>query len=137
LLVNQGFSKKMGQQYMALPGGHVDPGESCAQAVARECEEELQIKIRVDDVIFVSEQIYAGRKQDDEPRHELTLVFSGEIVTLPKTEGDKILSPEQSKNFRWLPLAQLPDAPLWPKSIKDFLLNEETSARYAFADETR
>jgi 8-oxo-dGTP pyrophosphatase MutT (NUDIX family) len=137
LLVNQDFSKKLGQHYMALPGGHVDPGESCAHAVARECKEELQIEIRVGDARFISEQIYAGRSQDDKPRHELTLVFEGELVTLPKTEGDKVLSPEPSKNFRWLPLAQLPDAPLLPTSIKQFLLNEDTSARYAFADETK
>jgi len=136
LLVNQGFSKKLGREYVALPGGHVDPGESCAQAVARECDEELQIEVSVGDLVFVSEQIYAGRGQSDEARHELTLVFRGELKTHPSRDGDQILSPEASKNFRWLPLSQLPDAPLLPRAVKQFLLNEAASPRYAFADET-
>ncbi len=137
LLVNQGFSKKLGQSYFALPGGHVDPGESCAQAVARECFEELEIEVEIGDICFVCEQIYAGRGQNDKQRHELTLLFRGALKTVPQRDGDKILSPEADKNFRWLPLTELAEAPILPRAIKQFLLNETTSPRYAFHDETR
>ena len=104
--------------------------------MARECEEELNIEAEIGDLCFVSEQIYAGRSKDDEARHELTLFFRGELKTLPQSDGDKIFSPEPSKNFRWLPLAELDEASLLPKAIKQFLLNKAASPRYDFADET-
>jgi len=136
ILVNQGQNKKSGEQYFALPGGHVDPGESCAQAAQRELEEELAAQIEVGELLFVSEQIYEGRKKGDEQRHELTLVFAATLTTAPREENGKILSPEKSKNFQWLPLTQLADANLLPRSLKQFLL-KESPARYAFHDDTQ
>ncbi len=135
LLVNQGQSKLTAETYFALPGGHVDPGESCPQAAQRELEEELEAQIEVGDLLFVGEQIYAGRKKTDGKRHEVTLLFAATLTQAPREENGKLFSPEPSKNFQWLPLSQLPDANLLPRSIKQYLL-KEIAARYAFHDDT-
>lgn len=136
LLVNRGQSKRTGETYYALPGGHVDPGESCPQAAARELDEELEAQIVVGDLLFVGEQIYSGRKKSDGKRHELTLLFEATLTKAPRETDGKILSPEPSKNFQWLPLSQLPDTNLLPRAIKQFLLKEST-ALYFFHDDTQ
>lgn len=136
ILVNQGKSKKTGETYFALPGGHVDPGESCVEAARRELQEELETEIQVGDLLFAAEQIYAGRSKNDGNRHELTLLFTATLTKAPHEANGKILSPEPSKNFQWLPLSQLPDANLLPPSLKRFLL-EQNSSRYDFHDATK
>ncbi len=137
VLVNQGRNKKTGDTYFALPGGHVDPGESCAGAAQRELLEELQARISVGDLLCVTEQIYAGRDNKDGPRHELTLLFRGALQSDLHSENGQILSPEKSKNFQWLSLDELPDCNLLPRALKQFLLTEKSAPRYAFDDDTR
>ena len=135
ILVNRGQSKRTGETYYALPGGHVDPGESCPQAAQRELKEELKAQIEVGDLLFVGEQIYDGRKKSDGKRHELTLLFAATLIKAPREKDGIILSPEPSKKFQWLPLSQLPNANLLPRSIKQFLL-QKSAALYVFHDDT-
>ena len=127
LLANHGTARD-GTRYYALPGGHVDPGENCVEALAREFVEELQGEIRVGDLLFVSEMIYGSPS-----RHELVLFFSAEIVLPPREENGRIVSPEPRKQFEWLPLSQLDEAPLVPPALKAFLC-EASTARYVFED---
>jgi ADP-ribose pyrophosphatase YjhB (NUDIX family) len=136
ILVNQGKSKKTGETYFALPGGHVDPGESCVEAARREVQEELEAEIQVGDLLCAAEQIYAGQSKSDGDRHELTLLFTATLTKAPREANGKVLSPEPSKNFQWLPLSQLPNANLLPPSLKRFLL-EQNSSRYDFHDATK
>ncbi len=133
LLVNANFSAKMNQAYVALPGGHVDPGEHCVEALKREIEEELAAKCEVGELLFVTEDIYAGREKDDKQRHELTLFFAAQIEGETTREDGSIESPERWKNFRWLPLGELPQTNLLPRSAKTKLL-DESAPRYQFTD---
>jgi ADP-ribose pyrophosphatase YjhB (NUDIX family) len=135
LLVNHGRNVKTGERYYALPGGHIDPGESSQQAVGREIEEELQAQVTVGGLMFVSESIYPGRHEDDGQRHELVLYFSANLDSTLNQRDGAILSPEADKEFVWLPLADLPSANLLPRTIKDFLLHQ-TSDIYGFSDDT-
>jgi ADP-ribose pyrophosphatase YjhB (NUDIX family) len=136
ILVNEATNKKTGEKYFALPGGHVDPGESCMQAAVRELDEELDAKVEVGDLLFVSESIYAGRKKEDDARHELVLYFEATLQnTLSESDG-QIQSPEKNKRFRWLPLAQLPSANLLPHSMRERILNPNAPL-YAFDDSTK
>lgn len=135
ILVNQNRNKKTGETYVALPGGHVDPGEDCKTALRREIEEELGAHATIGDLVFVAEDVYAGRSNAETSRHELTLVFEGGVTNVTETDGE-IRSPEKDKNFRWLPLAELAEANLLPITVKQFLLGE-SKAQYAFADSTK
>ena len=135
LLVNQNSNRKTGEKYVALPGGHVDPGEDCKGALTREIEEELAASAVIGDLVFVSESIYAGRNVGEKKRHELTLIFAGEISG-EKSVGKSVLSPEGDKDFVWLPLDQLAGANLLPANVKRFLLGHDL-ARYDFTDSTK
>ena len=133
LLVNQNQNEKTGERYVALPGGHVDPGEHCVEALQREIEEELAARCTVGDLAFVVENIYPGRREGETQRHELTLFFDAQIEG-ETTQGDgTIYSPEAWKAFKWLPLAEMGNANLLPPDAKAFLTGA-SQAQYQFSD---
>ena len=139
ILVNRSRNAKTNEEYFALPGGHIDPGESSVDALIREFEEELDAKVAVYDLCFVSESIYAGRRKSETHRHELVLYFHADLASELKGNGKEVLSPEKDKNFQWLPLKNLPNSNLLPESIKDYLLAtiaEAETQHYEFSDST-
>lgn len=139
ILVNRSRNAKTNEEYFALPGGHIDPGESSVDALVREFEEELDAKVAVYDLCFVSESIYAGRRKSEMQRHELVLYFHADLAHELKGNGKEILSPEKDKNFQWLALENLPNSNLLPESIKDYLLAtvaEAETQHYEFSDST-
>ncbi len=111
-------------------------GESCPAAVQREFQEELSASVKIGELKFVSESIYPGRKKAEKLRHELVLYYEGELQGDLPEEAGRIISPEPQKNFRWLPLSELPESNLVPSSFKQFLM-QQSSALYAFDDSTR
>ncbi|BCM90463.1 hypothetical protein IAD21_02316 [Abditibacteriota bacterium] len=134
LLVNGNTNKKTGEGYVALPGGHVDPGESCIEALKREIEEELAASCEVGELAFVTEDIYAGREKDEKvARHELTLFYQATISGEKTREDGTIESPEKWKNFHWLPLSEIGEANLLPRSAKKRLLDSQAPL-YQFTD---
>ena len=64
--------------YFYLPGGHVEPGESAAQACRREIREELGLDARIGACRLIAEQRF---EQGGKPRHEINLVFHVEHLT--------------------------------------------------------
>lgn len=59
-----------GRQYYLLPGGGLEWGETCAQGLAREFEEELSLKVAVGPLLFLNESIEPRGR-----RHILNLTF--------------------------------------------------------------
>jgi 8-oxo-dGTP pyrophosphatase MutT (NUDIX family) len=139
ILVNRSRNEKTNEEYFALPGGHIDEGEDCVIALEREFREELDATIAVYDLVFVSESIYAGRRQSEARRHELVLYFHADLASDLKENGKEIQSPEKDKNFQWLQLEAVPTSNLLPASLKEYLLatilDRETS-HYTFSDST-
>jgi ADP-ribose pyrophosphatase YjhB (NUDIX family) len=142
VLVNRSRNKKSGALYCALPGGHVDPGESCMEALEREIAEELGARCTVRDLLFVTEGVYAGRKKADTQRHEIVMYFAAEFTQPPREENGKIFSPEKSKNFGWLPLCEMDDKNLLPHLAREPLRKiaetgtQDAAPRYSFHDAT-
>lgn len=133
LLVNGNQNKKTGEKYVALPGGHVDPGEHCVEALKREIEEELAASCEVGALLFVTESLYAGREIGEKQRHELTLFFEATISSEQTRDDGTIFSPEGWKNFHWLPKSELEGANLLPADAKSWLTGQNADL-YSFSD---
>lgn len=80
--------------------GHVDAGETAREACARECAEELGVRVSADDLAFVrlSHRLIPGGAYYD--IYFQVLAFDGEPA---------ICEPEKSSALAWFPVDGLPD----------------------------
>lgn len=115
-------NKKKGYAY--LPGGHVEPGESAAEACVREFLEETAMPITVVSPLLICE---ARFEQSGRPRHEFNVVFHVEHVQNAALGSDGVkqaaVSQEAKIEFIWADLASVPDLDLRPDPIKAWLVS--------------
>lgn len=109
------------QGYFYLPGGHVEPGESAAEALVRELAEELGSDARVGPPLLVFEHRFRQRARS---RHEMNVVFHVEHLQLG--DGSRPPAPPASLEpellFQWVDTASLVERDLRPGPIKAWLL---------------
>lgn len=95
LLVKRAISPFFG--HWVLPGGHVKYGETVEEAIKREMEEELGIKVKIKNLVGV----YSDPKRD--PRYHSTAV-----VFLLETIGKDIRLNFEGSEFNFFPFDNLP-----------------------------
>lgn len=102
--------------YTYLPGGHVEPHESAAEACSREFMEETGMAVLVGAPLLASELRFTQRGKR---RHEITLVFHVEHKsgTWPET----VESRESKIGFEWVHLGEVAEAKFLPESIRPWL----------------
>lgn len=84
----------------ALPGGHVDAGETSRAAAARELEEETGVRVAADDLRQIGVWDSPGR----DPRGRYVTVAYAAVVPV----GTPIVAGDDARTARWWPLDNLP-----------------------------
>jgi len=103
-------------EYSYLPGGHVEIGETAAQAIVRELKEEAGVSIQAGPLLLAAENLFIQRGV---PRQEITLVFH---VEHQLNHEEPVPSLEEHIEFWWAELASVCDIDLRPHSAKAWLM---------------
>ncbi|NSW53862.1 MAG: NUDIX hydrolase [Anaerolineae bacterium] len=104
-----------GSEYWSLPGGRMNPDEDSRQALIREMAEEANLQIRIERLLWISENFYLranGKKIHEVSFYYLVTADGAEDGEFQGREGDARLF------FRWVDIHQLNGIPLVPAFLK-------------------
>lgn len=131
LLVTANHDEK-GTFYL-LPGGGQHPGETLAEALVRECREEIGAKVAVGDLLFVRDYIGAHHEfAATEPDiHQIELMFRCRL--LPGEVPSNGTAPDSwQTGVTWIGLHELASARFYPAALVPHLLTLPNGATPAY-----
>ncbi|KAI3423482.1 Nudix hydrolase domain-containing protein [Psidium guajava] len=99
----------VGDSTFALPGGHLEFGESFEECAAREVEEETGLKIDEAQLLTVTNNVFL---EEPKPSHYVT-VFLRARLARPEQEPEN-REPEKCDGWGWHDWGNLPAPLFWP-----------------------
>ena len=128
VLAQEARNEKGGLDY-ALPGGHLEFGETLAACMSREFYEETGLNVEAEKLVYVHENFYTLRGV---VTHEIGFYFFADLNSeFPTPDRDGYIpSREAHIRIRLLPLEHIRDISLMPPFLRD-LLREGSRAHFA------
>ena len=112
-----------GDDFWALPGGRVEMGESGAQTIVRELQEELGEVVSCHELRYLVENFFS---RQGKAVHEIGLYYSASLLpdsVLPYRQGafDGI-EPDVDLEYAWFERSALSELVICPLLVKDLLM---------------
>lgn len=110
-------NRKHGNLY--LPGGHIEFGETGAEALAREMVEETGLRVEVTDFLGCAEHFFVQETDEFEPNAdhaEINLVYA--MTARGLSPDREVTATESWIAFDWIPLAGLAACRLEPAALR-------------------
>jgi ADP-ribose pyrophosphatase YjhB (NUDIX family) len=108
--------------FWALPGGRAELMEPSEKTIQREFREELGIDVKVERLLWIVENFFDFNHAR---HHELSLFYlvnlSDNKRLLNKQDEYMGIEKDETLVFRWFPLAELEDLPLYPTFLRTAL----------------
>ncbi len=132
VLTQEGEDGRGGVDY-ALPGGHLEFGETLALCLSREFYEETGLNVEADKLVYVHENFY---ERKGIATHEIGFYFLVDLSSeFPTPDGEGYVPSKESQiRIRLLPLPELRRFRLMPSFLVDLLPGD---ARESFGRPTR
>jgi ADP-ribose pyrophosphatase YjhB (NUDIX family) len=104
--------------FYALPGGRAEMLEHTESTIIREMEEELQISVTINRLLFINEAFF---EYDNLKFHELGFYYllNCDDSNLNLSEFFIVQEQEMEFVFRWVPLDQVVNEPIYPTFIRE------------------
>lgn len=106
---------KHGKEYYVLPGGTIEANETPEQAAIREIKEETNFEIKIDKLIWESEELVKNEKRY--AYYFLAKSFTGKL----KLGGPEIVKQAEDNQyiFEWLTISELDKLLVYPEGLKE------------------
>ncbi|MFC9711369.1 NUDIX domain-containing protein [Paenibacillus sp. NPDC056933] len=115
-----------------FPGGGQEKGEELKDAVARECLEEIGQAVTVGELLHIRE--YIGKNHEfaewDADVHQVEFYFECKLIDPIATIFEGSNPDDHQVAVEWIPLEELSQVRLYPKTIGELLRNEGSSRIY-------
>lgn len=118
--------KSFGRDYLFLPGGHIEFGETMQEALSRELSEEMGAKVVKARFIGGVENLF---EQDGAKKHEISFIFQ------VKVDIDEIIAKEEHIDFSWLTMEEFIEALVLPPALKDAIVRWTAEKEPFFVEE--
>ncbi|MGR5862872.1 NUDIX domain-containing protein [Bacillus pacificus] len=121
MIVNKDYSKvlvqcDLSETFYRFPGGSIEFGEPAKEAIIRELMEEYDLKIDVQELAVVNEQIF---EWNNEKGHHFTLIHWGTVQEMVTNE----IRHKEHENIIliWKSIEELKEKPTYPEGIVSYL----------------
>ena len=121
ILVFEGHDATKQETFYRPLGGGIEFGESAAEAVQRELQEELAVELSDVELLGVLENIFTA---SDRAGHEIVFVYSANLADLSMYERDAVGHvADEGSPVTWQPLSRFTSgkAILYPRGLVDLL----------------
>jgi 8-oxo-dGTP pyrophosphatase MutT (NUDIX family) len=119
ILFMQQKAKDSGEIYYILPGGGQSGGETFADALKRECIEELGVEIDVGEIGLIRE--YIGKNHEFSHKHsyihQIEYMFFCSLKTPIEMSKATHIDPEQT-GYEWINFSEFKNKNVYPKVLK-------------------
>jgi ADP-ribose pyrophosphatase YjhB (NUDIX family) len=128
LLCNKNEDKR--GVFYCVPGGGQEYQENLAQALVRECQEEISVDVEIGELLFVRD--YIGRNHAGQPRlqrvHQVEFFFRCTLA--PGTVPKMGIGPDHYQvGVSWVPLEELTSAQFYPYDMIQWLFDLDNPER--------